>query len=32
MLDRIEPSVDRLLEHVVQHSDWHLPTAGKGEG
>ena len=26
MLERIEPSVDKLLEHVVAHSDYRTPT------
>jgi NADH-quinone oxidoreductase subunit M len=34
MLDRIEPSVQRLVEHVEAHSDWHAPVveAEEGEG
>ena len=34
MLERIEPSVDRLLEHVQQNSDWQVPVAESegGEG
>jgi NADH-quinone oxidoreductase subunit M len=32
MLDRIEPSVDKLLEHVSQHSSWQVPVVEKGEG
>ena len=32
MLERIEPSVDKLLEHVQEHSSWQVPDAGKGEG
>jgi NADH-quinone oxidoreductase subunit M len=32
MLDRIEPSVDKLLEHVSQHSSWQAPVVEKGEG
>jgi NADH-quinone oxidoreductase subunit M len=32
MLDRIEPSVNRLIAHVEQHSDWHAPVVEKGEG
>jgi len=27
MLERIEPSVDKLIEHVVKHSDYQPPTA-----
>ena len=26
MLDRIQPSVDKLLEHVAEHSDWNRPV------
>ena len=26
MLERIEPSVDKLVEHVVSHSDYKAPT------
>jgi NADH-quinone oxidoreductase subunit M len=26
MLERIEPSVDKLMEHVVSHSDYKAPT------
>jgi NADH-quinone oxidoreductase subunit M len=33
MLERIEPSVDKLLEHVQEHSSWQAPVAAeKGEG
>jgi len=32
MLERIEPSVDRLLEHVQEHSDWQLPVVESEEG
>ena len=32
MLERIEPSVDRLLEHVQEHSDWQVPVAETEEG
>jgi NADH-quinone oxidoreductase subunit M len=34
MIDRVEPSVDRLLEHVQQHSSWQVPAveAEGGEG
>jgi NADH-quinone oxidoreductase subunit M len=32
MLDRIEPSVNKLLQHVEQHSTWHTPVVVKGEG
>jgi len=34
MLERIEPSADRLLEHVQEHSDWQVPVAESegGEG
>jgi len=34
MLDRIEPSVQRLVEHVESHSTWQAPVveAGEGEG
>jgi NADH-quinone oxidoreductase subunit M len=34
MLDRIEPSVNKLLSHVEQHSNWHVPAVivVKGEG
>ena len=32
MLDRIEPSVDRLLEHVQEHSSWVAPEAPSNEG
>ncbi len=32
MLDRIQPAVDKLLVHVEQHSDWHVPTVEKGDG
>ena len=33
MLDRIEPSVDKLLEHVQEHSSWQAPVvAEEGEG
>jgi NADH-quinone oxidoreductase subunit M len=34
MLDRIEPSVNKLLQHVEQHSTWHTPAVVvvKGEG
>jgi NADH-quinone oxidoreductase subunit M len=33
VLDRIEPSVDRLVEHVEEHSDFEQPavaSAGRG--
>lgn len=30
MLERIEPSVDKLIEHVVEHSDYQPPTAPAG--
>jgi hypothetical protein len=26
MLERIEPSIDKLMEHVVSHSDYKAPT------
>jgi NADH-quinone oxidoreductase subunit M len=29
MLERIEPSVDKLMEHVVSHSDYKAPTTPK---
>jgi NADH-quinone oxidoreductase subunit M len=29
MLERIEPSVDKLVEHVVSHSDYKAPTTPK---
>ena len=29
MLERIEPSVDKLIEHVVSHSDYKAPTTPK---
>ena len=29
MLERIEPSVDKLVEHVVSHSDYEAPTTPK---
>jgi NADH-quinone oxidoreductase subunit M len=29
MLERIEPSVDKLVEHVVAHSDYKVPTQPK---
>jgi NADH-quinone oxidoreductase subunit M len=32
MLDRIEPSVDKLLEHVSEHSSWQTPVVEEGEG
>jgi NADH-quinone oxidoreductase subunit M len=32
MLDRIEPSVDKLLEHVQEHSSWVAPEAESHEG
>jgi NADH-quinone oxidoreductase subunit M len=32
MLERIEPSVNKLLEHVEQHSTWHVPVVEEGEG
>jgi NADH-quinone oxidoreductase subunit M len=34
MLDRIEPSVNKLLQHVEQQSNWHTPAVVvvKGEG
>ncbi|MEY2753811.1 MAG: NADH-quinone oxidoreductase subunit M [Ilumatobacteraceae bacterium] len=32
MLERIEPSVDRLLEHVQEHSDWQVPVMESEEG
>jgi NADH-quinone oxidoreductase subunit M len=32
MLDRIEPSVDKLLVHVQEHSSWQVPVVHKGEG
>lgn len=32
MLERIEPSVDRLLEHVQEHSDWQVPVVETEEG
>ena len=32
MLDRIEPSVDKLLEHVQEHSSWVAPEAQSNEG
>jgi NADH-quinone oxidoreductase subunit M len=32
MLDRIEPSVDKLLEHVQEHSSWVAPEAQTNEG
>ncbi|MBI4934788.1 MAG: NADH-quinone oxidoreductase subunit M [Actinobacteria bacterium] len=32
MLDRIEPSVNRLIEHVEQHSTWQAPVVEEGEG
>ncbi len=33
MLDRIEPSVDRLVAHIENHSDYHQPdVAGHGSG
>ena len=32
MLDRIEPSVDKLLEHVQEHSSWVAPEAPSSEG
>lgn len=32
MLDRIEPSVDKLLEHVQEHSSWVAPEAPTNEG
>jgi NADH-quinone oxidoreductase subunit M len=30
MLDRVEPSVNKLLEHVQSHSTWHVPVASAG--
>jgi len=30
MLDRVEPSVNKLLEHVQSHSTWHVPVANAG--
>jgi NADH-quinone oxidoreductase subunit M len=32
MLDRIQPSVKVLIQHVEQHSTWHAPAVQKGEG
>jgi NADH-quinone oxidoreductase subunit M len=29
MLERIEPSVERLVEHVEDHSDFRVPEAGR---
>ena len=29
MLERIEPSVERLVEHVEEHSDFRVPDAGR---
>ena len=26
MLDRVQPSVDKLLAHVEQHSDYRVPS------
>ena len=32
VLDRIQPSVDRLIAHVEQHSDFTEPAVAKGDG
>ena len=32
MLDRIQPSVKVLIQHVEQHSTWHAPAVQGGEG
>jgi NADH-quinone oxidoreductase subunit M len=30
VLDRIQPSVDRLIAHVEQHTDFEEPTVAQG--
>ena len=32
MLDRIEPAVDRLIEHVESRTDWRAPAPESGKG